>query len=287
MIVYYPLPTTICAGMHLIHSFDEKFSKLDGSSGDFLNVSGELAANLSQNVVSLASFKGKTSWFACSGILVEYDLHTSVLTSASLVRSSDDEDTIVDNLQIEVRLPNGQCVKGTQYCNLRFKIAVINNIVFPYLRATNLYHPMEIKTGSEVVAVGRLFSTGRLTSTRGIVTNKKSNLDCDKLMVSTCKITKAGIGGPLVDFSGNSIGMNFYDNEETPFLPRNDILECLRQFETRGIMAADKTVKSSPSRWPVPKPYWSYPIVEEPADPLAELSLLPMDLDSSSLQCYS
>jgi len=84
----YPLPTTICgesslslsptlpvfvlsptmltltiflqsAGMHLIHSFDEKFSKLDGSSGDFLNeLSGELAANLSQNVVSLASFKG-------------------------------------------------------------------------------------------------------------------------------------------------------------------------------------------------------------------------------------
>jgi len=93
-------------------------------------------------------------------------------------------------LQIEVRLPNGQCVKGTQYCNLRFKIAVINNIVFPDLRATNLYHPMEIKTGSEVVAVGRLFSTGRLTATRGIVTEKKSNLDCDKLMVSTCKITK-------------------------------------------------------------------------------------------------
>jgi hypothetical protein len=53
---------------------------------------------------------------------------------------------------------------------------------------------------------------------------------------------QAGIGGPLVDLSGNFIGMNFffcengmnfYDKEETPFLLRNDILECLRQFETR------------------------------------------------------
>jgi len=173
----YPLPTTICAGLHLIHSFDEKFCKLDGSSGDFLKeFSGELATNMSQNVVSLASFNGKTRWFACSGIFIEYDLHTSVLTSASLVRSSDDEDTIVDNLQIEVRLPNGRCVKGTlQYCNFQFNIAVVNNMVFPDLHAANLYYPMEIKTDSEVVAVGRLFSTGRLTATRGIVTEKKQS----------------------------------------------------------------------------------------------------------------
>uniref|UniRef100_A0A0A9F9W0 Uncharacterized protein n=1 Tax=Arundo donax TaxID=35708 RepID=A0A0A9F9W0_ARUDO len=77
----YPLPTTICAGMHLIYSSEEKFCKLDG-------------------VVSLASFKGQTRWFACSGILIEYDLRTSVLTSASLVRSSDDENKIIDNLQL-------------------------------------------------------------------------------------------------------------------------------------------------------------------------------------------
>lgn len=43
---------------------------------------------------------GKTRWFACSGILIEYDLHTSVLTSASLVRSSDDENAVVENLQV-------------------------------------------------------------------------------------------------------------------------------------------------------------------------------------------
>jgi hypothetical protein len=45
---------------------------------------------------------GKTRWFACSGILIEYDLYTGVLTSASLVRSSGEEDTIVDNLQVDL-----------------------------------------------------------------------------------------------------------------------------------------------------------------------------------------
>jgi len=256
--------------MHLINSFEEKFCKLDGSSIDFLNeLSAELSSNLSQTVVSLASFNGNTRWFACSGILVEYDLHKSVLTSASLVRSSNDENTIVDNLQIEVRLPNGQCVKGTlQYCNLHYNIAVVNNMVFPDFCAANLYHPMKIQTASEVVAVGRLFSTGRLTATRGIITDKQCNFGCNELMISTCKITKAGIGGPVVDFSGNFIGMNFYDEEETPFLPRNVILECRKQFETQGIMAAKSTTKRkrSQSRWTVLKPYWSYPTIEEPSD---------------------
>ena len=93
--------------------------------------------------------------------------------------------------QIEVRLPNGQCVKGTlQYCNLHYNIAVVNNMVFPDFCAANLYHPMEIQTASEVVAVGRLFSTGRLTATRGIITDKQCNFGCNELMISTCKITK-------------------------------------------------------------------------------------------------
>jgi small nuclear ribonucleoprotein (snRNP)-like protein len=103
------------------------------------------------------------------------------------------------SLQIEVRLPNGQCVKGTlQYCNFQLNIAVVNNIMDPDIRAANIYHPMEIETASEVVAVGRLFSSGRLTTTHGTVTDKKSNLDCNKLMVSTCKITKVVHSIPLI-----------------------------------------------------------------------------------------
>ncbi|KAL6846509.1 hypothetical protein ACP4OV_023957 [Aristida adscensionis] len=271
----YPLPTTICIGLQMVNSFEERFCGLGGSRQEFfkqLNV--ELASKLSQSVVSLASFNGKTRWFACSGIFVEFNLRTSVLTSASLVRSSDDENVIDHNLQIEVRLPNGQSVKGTlQYCDLQYNIAVVDTIVLPEFRAENLYHSMQIQTGSEVVAVGRVFTNGKLTAARGVITDKKSNLNCDKLMISTCGITKAGIGGPLVDFSGNFFGMNFYDVEETPFLPRNVVLERLNKSDTRGIMTAETVVEPgpSPSRWPVPKSYWVYPSHNGPTERLKEL----------------
>jgi len=64
------------------------------------------------------------------------------------------------------------------------------------------------------------------------LTDERSKLDCKELSTSTCKISKVGIGGPLVDSDGYFVGMNFYDEEATPFLPREIILECLRHFET-------------------------------------------------------
>jgi hypothetical protein len=45
---------------------------------------------------------------------------------------------------------------------------------------------------------------------------------------------KAGIGGPLIDFCGNFIGMNFYDVKRTPYLPRHIILETLKDFDGKG-----------------------------------------------------
>ncbi|RLM87582.1 hypothetical protein C2845_PM04G12230 [Panicum miliaceum] len=110
-------------------------------------------------------------------------------------------------------------------------------------------------------------------ATSGLVKDTRSISGWQEFTVSTCKISKVGIGGPLIDLDGNFHGINFYGDEETRFLPRRKVLEFLKSF---GL-----------SRWPVPKPYWSYPTIEEPADPLAELPLLPMDLDSSSLQCCS
>jgi hypothetical protein len=45
------------------------------------------------------SCAGNTRLFACTGILIE---HTSVLTSASLVRSSDDENKIDNDLRVSI-----------------------------------------------------------------------------------------------------------------------------------------------------------------------------------------
>lgn len=100
-------------------------------------------------------------------------------------------------------------------------------------------------------------------------------LDCKFLGYSTCKITKAGIGGPLLDFDGRFIGMNFYENKVgTPFLLWSEILSVLEHFKTEGYadevghadnpsqvlgwtMFKDHSV--CPNSWPVPKPFWCHP----------------------------
>jgi len=71
-------------------------------------------------------------------------------------------------------------------------------------------------------------------ATKGELVDKPSKLDCKELGTSTCKITKAGIGGPLIDICGNFVGMNFIDDKETLYLPREKIQELLRHFDANG-----------------------------------------------------
>ncbi|CAD6227986.1 unnamed protein product [Miscanthus lutarioriparius] len=108
--------------------------------------------------------------------------------------------------------------------------------------------------------------------------------DCKFLMFSTCTITKAGIGGPLLDFDGNIVGMNFYDKYAggTPYLPWDVILDVLGHFRKKRTVdeaglddyasnkldwtiAGDRSVMLNSVaillnyRWPVPLPTWYRP----------------------------
>ncbi|CAN6218254.1 unnamed protein product, partial [Urochloa humidicola] len=82
---------------------------------------------------------------------------------------------------------------------------------------------------------------------------------------STCKITKAGIGGPLVNLDGDVIGMNFYDTKiGLPFLLWGEICKILALFETKSSSDAcfwkmPIDVRDKVNRWPVPKPRWCRP----------------------------
>ncbi|XP_047048185.1 uncharacterized protein LOC124653162 isoform X2 [Lolium rigidum] len=139
----YPVPEKNC-GMKLINRFEEKFPYVDGSCRSVLkDLSEEVTLNLSCTVVSLASFNGNTRLFACTGILIEC---TSVLTCASLARSSDDENKIDDDLRIEVRLPNKQIVTGKlQHYILHYNLAVVNIMTSPDLHTTKLYHDVQFE----------------------------------------------------------------------------------------------------------------------------------------------
>nr|XP_051209139.1 uncharacterized protein LOC127326320 [Lolium perenne] len=252
----YPVPVKHDGGMRLLCNFEEEFAEDNWSK-----LTERVASHLSQSVVALASFRGDKRFFACTGIFIDCnELTTRVLTSASLVRNSDDEDKVADNLKIEVCLPDNEHATGTlQYQDLCYNIAIITIVGSHCTQTAQIYDQLQTEPHGEVAAVGRVYESGNLIATGGTLIDKPSELDCKELKMSTCKITKAGIGGPLIDFDGNFIGMDFYGLEETPYLPRNVVLEVLRSFDAKS-GATDLINDHNPNRWPVPKPFWCYPI---------------------------
>lgn len=263
----YPLPDPhqACDGMYLNYSFEEEFGENISSI-----LSKRVAFKVSQSVVSLASFNGKTRFFACTGVFIACGAHSAkILTSASLVRDSgDDIQKINHNLRIEVRLANNRRVKGIlKYCNLCYNIAIVDIMESWSPHGIKLQGHKPVSNGIDIVAVGCLFEERILMATKGSVIDKNTDWQhqpsCSELSFSTCKIAKAGIGGPLIDMHGNIVGMNFYHEECTPFLSSSIILDLLENEFSKDI--CEKCLKDGPvvidgtNRWPVTEPSWCYP----------------------------
>ncbi|XP_047052746.1 uncharacterized protein LOC124658460 isoform X2 [Lolium rigidum] len=245
----YPLPKYADGGMHLEGDFEEEFSRDSWRK----RTRKRIASKMSQSVVALASFSDKGRYFACSGVLIDCGQSIRILTSANLVRNGGKTEK---NLRIEVCLPNRERKAGIlQHCNLQYNVAIVSIMDFRGNRPAKFVE----ETQTKVVALGRVFKSGKFMATRGVVTGKQSRFDCKELKISKCKITKAGIGGPLVDFNGDIVGMNFYDTEETPYLPSNIILILLRQFDLRGTVTPGAAEEDACNSWPVPDPFWYYP----------------------------
>ncbi|XP_051222300.1 uncharacterized protein [Lolium perenne] len=253
----YPFPLWEDFRRRLVNTFEEEFGE-DVST----KLKRKVASNMPQSVVALASFIRKRRCFACTGVVIESNKSTTrVLTSASLIRTPNNENVVDDKLKIVVCLPDNRHIPGTlQHYSLNYNIAVITITDFCCTWIAQINDKVQIKPCGEVVAVGRVHKSGKLIATSGVVTDKTSELSCKELVISTCKITKAGIGGPLIDFAGNLIGMNFYGLGETPYLPMNIILKLLRKFDAEGTVAIDDHISN---RWPVPKPFWCYPTWHE------------------------
>uniref|UniRef100_A0ACD5VZI8 Uncharacterized protein n=1 Tax=Avena sativa TaxID=4498 RepID=A0ACD5VZI8_AVESA len=268
----YPSPSFTDDGMYLKWYFEEEFGDI------WSEPTRRVASKMSRSVVALASFvvekpegsgehikeKKFARKFACTGVFIECDEFTTrILTSASLVRSGDGKN-IHPEWKIEVCLPSKRCVDGTlQHCDLKYNVAVVSIKGVRSYRGTKLDETSQTEVGAQVVALGRVFESGKLMATEGAVTGKRRSY-CEhgeELQISTCKITKAGIGGALVDFNGNFVGMNFYDTDQTPYLSRVRILELMRRFNAeRTVPVAFETPDNSefPS-WHVPDAEWIYP----------------------------
>lgn len=256
--------TIISEGLKLVNNFEDLFGDVYGSGkGVWRQLSKTICYSLPRYVVSLASFSGETRFFACTGLFIEWNGCTPILTSASLVRDPNDGNKIAENLKITVLLPNNQFKEGRlKHYNLHYNVALIGVKNFHPLRPARILEDKwdpKILENPNVVAVGRCFESGVLMATHGTLTSWSGTLDYRDLRYSSCKITKAGIGGPLIDFSGRFVGMNFYDKKiGTPFMFRRCIIRVLEHFEgKRTVDGAGRDGK--PIRWPVPMPCWRHP----------------------------
>jgi len=264
----------------LVNSFEDTFGDIYGG-GVWSELSETVSSNISQNVVSLASFYGEKRIFACTGFFIEWNGSAIILTSASLVSNFVDDKKIAENMRIEVLLPNKERRAGAlQHYSLHYNVALVNVKDFFAPHPANIPQ-MKRNHSHTFVAIGCVFESGILMAASGQHTEILGRLNCKLLQYSTCKITKAGIGGPLVDSDGKFIGMNFigmdpycmsFDDEKgplTPFLPSDVILDVLAYLKTKPTVsevgldvyassvldwAIDGDDSSfHPNRWPVPK----------------------------------
>ncbi|KAM0910554.1 hypothetical protein ACQ4PT_014085 [Festuca glaucescens] len=169
------------------------------------------------------------STFACTGMVVDHEGSTTwIMTSATLVRKGESGTEVheLPSVKIEVLLHNKKVVNGQVLMyDLHYNVAivsidcVVDLLVVVLSDLPNSY----FLTPSPVVAFARKFEPGTLQMKRGETFRTLSKLDCDELMVSTCPIEQKIL-----------LGVNFIDENNTPFLPAGVVGRCLEHFRKFG-----------------------------------------------------
>ncbi|VFQ95032.1 unnamed protein product [Cuscuta campestris] len=229
---------------------------------DFVTKSAALQA--SSCVVSLISFSGPNHLFTCSGIVIKCDnvddgFCYTILTSASLLRGSSHKSVLPDDLKVDVYLSNRSLCRAEvesydfhyNVCSLSFKstaclqIAVIGNIDGSSMAPMRTHSSrsfqlvphretaVDLSSQMDVIALGRYHDPPyHIMAAPGVLRLEDSGLDCEDLLMTSCRITKNGIGGPVISYSGCVIGISYYKSVFTPFLPINIALRCLEHLRT-------------------------------------------------------
>ncbi|KAI3954180.1 hypothetical protein MKW98_018004 [Papaver atlanticum] len=174
----------------------------------------------------------------------------SVLTSASLFGASNKNYNVASNDEFKVEVYFDERTFQVHEFNydLHYNIALLKfESTTPMLIASfksveviseaareRLLSPhsevCRISVNDQLIAVGRYFDKPfMLMAAPGAF-----SLDCPPLLKTTCKISKCGTGGPLINGDGEIIGINFFAEGYTPFLPMNIVLKCLEYFEKNG-----------------------------------------------------
>lgn len=216
---------------------------------------------ISPSVVGVVSFRGGSALFRGSGTIIDCvnnngTYQSTILTSGSVLRSSDLH--VPSDIEVDVYMFDGRLYKGCVFaCDLYFNIASIKvNSDAPLPKAdlinlddSNTIDPSQIKTfrsrfhstsfkispDDTVVAMGRHYEQPyNLMGVRGKFSLASCNIGWGEFLRTNCKILKSGTGGPLINRYGQVIGVAFYEEFYTPFLPINIALKCMEHFEKDG-----------------------------------------------------
>ncbi|KAM3193414.1 hypothetical protein ACQJBY_070179 [Aegilops geniculata] len=196
----------------------------------------KVAVLASRSVVGLSSFSDEKRIRVCSGFVISSDACTdtyNILTSATLIRSLNTNNILIPDVKITVCLPNGDISDGViSMVDFHYNIAVVKVKSDQKLPEAILISEV-IKRGA-VLAIGRFYDHGRVMCAQGKIRKQASTFDCSELLVSSCQTTMAGVGGPLVNYSGDVVGINFYGENHTPFLSTGVIVRCLEHWRKYG-----------------------------------------------------
>ncbi|KAL7207118.1 hypothetical protein ACSBR2_019749 [Camellia fascicularis] len=243
-----------------INSFWEKFDDYTYANMDLDIDTKKTALKASPSVVSVVSLTGGNALFMGSGTIIDCEnvngtYFSTVLTSASFLRSSAELEAVHEDIKIDVYISDGKLFEGRVFAyDFHFNIAFIkieSNATLPTASLRLLEDSISIDPndipgrphsnvsklcpGDIVVAVGRFFDAPyNLMAARGQFSLDCCKFDCKELFRANCKISKCGIGGPLINHYGEVIGVNFYDSLCTPFLPVNIVSKCLEHFKKYG-----------------------------------------------------
>ncbi|BAD81154.1 unknown protein [Oryza sativa Japonica Group] len=213
-----------------ILTLEDTFCDIDDGSAKS-QVARKVALGVSQSIVSLSSFAGRKRIRVCSGFVIRWNDSTSIgtiLTSAALVRPP-----CGDDVRVEVFLPSGDIsICQISMVDFHHNIALVEvTSNFKLQEAVILKYIID---KGDVLALGRSYEGGLLMCSRGEISNRASIFECSELLVSSCEITMAGTGGPLVNYNGHVVGINFFEENQTPFLSMAIVFKCLEHHQIFG-----------------------------------------------------
>ncbi|XP_062204796.1 uncharacterized protein LOC133906797 [Phragmites australis] len=179
-----------------------KFVKYDSESVEDFTKDGrnyfESVFRVRRSVVFLAATTEGRHMF-CSGTMVDHvGNETWILTSATLVRKPGTQFEAYKQgaIKIEVVLHNEQTVEGSlAMCNLHYNVAIVtiksseSRIYLPVVELSDLPERYSLQP-RPVVALGRDIDSKAFLMRHGYLVRKKSELDCNELLVCTCDVSQ-------------------------------------------------------------------------------------------------